>query len=321
MSKKWKCMLMVLLLLGVSGLVFTADDYPSRPINLIVPYAAGGGSDTVARLIQQGLNKVLPEPVVVTNIGGGASVIGMRELMSAKPDGYTMGFNIINIWTNKALGTADFGPFDFEPVAQVGTYYLCMVAGSQFPYDNMAEVMEELKKNPKSLSEATNIGAIIHFSTLALQDIVGGGAEFNLVHIGDGSGRISGVLGGHVDTTTMAPHEAKPFYDSGEMKILAVFSEERIPGIPDVPTARELGIDIVSDSDYCFYMPKGTPQDRVDYMADALEKVMKDPEVVAALDRMMMKPAFLRGQALTDRLTQQGEKIMAIAEKYGLNKN
>lgn len=320
MSKKWTRILMALLLVVVSVAVFAEEQYPNKPIKFIVPYNAGGGTDTIARLIQKGLQKVLPQPVAIVNIGGGASVIGMRELMNSKPDGYTIGINIINVWTNKALGTATFGPFDFEPVAQTGTYYLCMVANSKSKYQDLGDVLKEIKDKPRSFSEATNIGAIIHFTTLALQDQAGEGAEFNLVHIGDGAGRISGVLGGHVDATTMAAHEAKPFYDSGEMRVLAVYTENRLPEMPEVPSASEFGINLPGEVGYWIFMPKGTPKAKVDYMASALEKVMNDPEIRQSFKNMITEPSFIKGDALVEEIEDKGEVILNIAEKHNLKK-
>ncbi len=308
-----------LLLLVISVPVVAAEkEYPSRPITFIVPYAAGGGTDIMARVLQKGLEKVLPVPVAIVNIGGGSGSIGLSELMAAEPDGYTMAIDITNCWTNKALGTADFSPLDFEPVAQTGEYYLCYAVGRNSPYNSLKDIYNKLKKEPKTVIEATNIGAITHFTTLALQDMMG--VEIRLVHIGDGASRIQNVLGGHVDATIMGTHEVFPYYKSGEMKVVAIFSEERLDIMPDVSTAKEQGFDVVRSNPYWIFMPKGTPEDRVVYMADALEKVMQDPEILDNLENLVMETTFLRGEALVENIKKVGEEIMAIAESHGLSK-
>ncbi|MCP4396573.1 MAG: tripartite tricarboxylate transporter substrate binding protein [bacterium] len=318
MKKRISVMLMLSLCVMSFSASIVAAEYPEKPIKIIVPYGAGGGTDTTTRIIQKALDKILPQPVVIVNMGGAASVIGSRELLKSEPDGYTMLVNIINVWTNKVLGTADFGAEAFQPVAQCGTYYLVEVTRPESPYNNLAEMIEAAKSQPDTVKVATNIGAITHFTTLALQDAVGSGDIVRLVHIGDGASRISNVLGGHIDSTIMGNQETKGYYDSGEMKLLAVYAPERIEGYEDVPTAREQGIEMEQAVSYWFFMPEGTPMDRVNYMADALEKAMNDPELIERMAAMTMIPSYLRGEALEKHIEEEGAKIQAIAEKHNL---
>ncbi|MBD3306852.1 hypothetical protein GF339_10520 [candidate division KSB3 bacterium] len=301
----------------VMGAAFA--EYPEKPVKIIVPYGAGGGTDTTTRIIQKALEKVLPQPVVIVNMGGAAGLIGSRELLKAEPDGYTMLVNIINVWTNKVLGTADFGPDAFQSVAQCGTFYLVEVTRPESPYDNLKQMVAYAKENPDTIKVATNIGAITHFTTLALQDAVDGAENMiRLVHIGDGATRIANVLGGHVDSTIMGTNEAKPYHESGEMKVLAVYAPERVKGFEDVPTAYEQDINLEQAVNYWFFMPEGTPMERVNYMADALEKAMQDPELVQKLESIAMIPTFLRGEELDQKIETEGKKIRAIAEKHNL---
>jgi len=324
-SNFWRKGICVLCVLVFSSLIFVgaifASDYPSKPIKLIVPYNAGGGTDGNARLIQKGLEKFLPQPLVIINMGGAASVIGCREVLNAEPDGYTILVNIVNIWTNKALGRADFGPFDFEPVAQAGTYYLVEVTGADSKYKNFNEYITDVKEKPNTVKEATNLGAITHFTSLVIQDKLGGDAAFKLIHIGDGAQRIANVLGGHVDATIMGTMEVKGYYDSGDMHLLAVYAPERLPGLENVTTAKEQGLDLEQAVSYWFFMPKGTPKDRVEYFADALEKTMQLPEIKEKMLAKVMVPSFLRGEELIKHIQEEGEKLMYIADKYNLKKS
>jgi len=321
-NSKFKKLIYLLIVLVFIGLTFNvsifASDYPSKPIKIVVPYNAGGGTDSNARLIAMGLEKFLPHPVAIINMGGAASVLGSREVLNAEPDGYTVLVNIVNVWTNKALGNADFGPFDFEPVAQTGTYYLVEVTGADSKYKNLNNFLQDVKEKPDTVKEATNIGAITHFTSLALQDRLGGDAAFKLVHIGDGAQRIANVLGGHIDATLMGTMEVKPYYDSGEMRVLAVYSPERLVGLEDAPTAKEQGLDLEQPVSYWWFMPKGTPQDRVDYFTDALEKVMQLPEIIERMESNVMVPSFLKGEELIQHIQEEGDKLMNIADKYNL---
>jgi tripartite-type tricarboxylate transporter receptor subunit TctC len=322
--------ILLVILLSSAGMIFAegrreaappkaaVEQYPVKPIRLIVPYAAGGGTDVTSRMIVQKLEKVIGRPVAIVNIGGAGGGLGMKEVMNAAPDGYTMGVDIINMWTRKALKTVDFGPEAFDLVAQCGTYYLLEAARAASPYNTLKELYDAAKNAPDTIQEATNVGAITHFTSLALMDATG--AKLRLVHIGDGAQRITSVLGGHVEITIMGTHEVLQYYKSKEMKVLAVASPDRIPGLEDAPTAREQGIDVVQPVDYWFFMPKGAPKERLDYMADALGKVMQDSEIVNKMKSMSMVPSFLKGADYKKHVDEQGSKIMSIAEKHNLGK-
>ncbi|MDR1625870.1 MAG: tripartite tricarboxylate transporter substrate binding protein [Spirochaetia bacterium] len=327
--KKWGVLLLIFLVF--QGMLFaegsreksapaatTQEAYPVRPVKLIVPYAAGGGTDLIGRMVAQKLEQIIGQPVPIINIGGASGGLGMQELLKSPADGYTIGMDIINIWTRKALKTNDFGPEAFDLLAQCGTYYLVEATRFASPYKNLKELAEAAKKQPDSIQEATNIGAITHFTTLSFMDATG--AKLRLVHIGDGAQRITSVLGGHVETTVMGTHEVLPYYQSKEMRVLGVASPKRIPGLEDAPTMAEQGMDVVQPVDYWFYMPKGSPKEKVSYITDALEKVMKDPEIIRKMSEMAMEPSFLRDGELLKRVDAQGKNIFAIAEKHNLGK-
>ena len=294
------------------------DQYPSQPIRLIVPYGAGGGTDTHARLIVRALEDILPVPIVVVNMGGGASAIGSREVLEADPDGYTILINIVNIWTNQALGNTDFGPFDLEPIAEAGTFYLVETTSGDSDWNDFAEIADAVRDEPGSVRIATNIGAITHFTSLGVQQEIGGDAEFNMVHIGDGAQRIAAVLGGNVDLTIMGTNEAAPYHESGEMRVLAVYAPERVEGMSDVPTAREQGVDYVQPVSYWFFAPPGTSQEIVDYLADALEEAMEDQRILSRLEELTMLPSFKRDAELDQAIEEQGDRLFNLADVYDL---
>lgn len=294
------------------------EEYPSRPIRIIVPYAAGGGTDTHARLIARALEDILPVPVVIVNMGGAAGAIGSREVLEADPDGYTVLINIVNVWTNPVLGNTDFGPFDLAPVAEAGTYYPAEVTGAQSRYRDFAQVLDDVRNRPRSVRIATNIGAITHFTSLGVQQELGGNAEFNMVHIGDGAQRIANVLGGHVDLTIMGTQEALPYHSSGEMRILAVYAPERVPGLEEVPTAAEQGLNYVQPISYWYFMPPGTPRYRIEYFADAIQTAMQDPTIIRRLEELTMIPTFKRGDELNQAIREQGERLQRLADAYDL---
>ncbi len=317
---------LLVLIVCMMGSVFAAaqaeteeQGYPMKEIRIIVPYNAGGGTDTHARLLQEGLSQVFDVPIVIDNMGGGASIVGSLEVLNAEPDGYTVLINIVNNWTQYALGNSDFTPLDFELVAEAGRYALVEVTTGGAPrFNRYSEVIKAIKNDPGSVVIATNIGAITHFTSLGIQEAVGGGAEFHMVHIGDGAQRITDVLGGHVDLTIMGVQEALPYYKSGQMKVLGIFGNDRVAVMPDVPTMKEQGLDFVQEIGYWYMMPPGTPQDIVDTFADAVEKVMKMDFVVERLEGMGLRPTFARGEEFKAIVEHDGQRLVDLAKKYDL---
>jgi tripartite-type tricarboxylate transporter receptor subunit TctC len=293
-----------------------ADDFPAKPIKIIVPYGAGGGTDTSTRLMQKYLEKVLPVKVLIINKGGAAGTIGSRDVLRAKPDGYTLLVNIPNLWTNKFLGTADFDATSLAPIAKTWSFAMVEVTRPASGHKDLRDYIADAKKNPDTIKQAINIGASTHFCSLAVQDLTG--ATLKMVHIGDGASRIASVLGGHVDSTLMGTNEAVRFHKSGEMKVLAVYDDKTYPGLENVPTSFSLGIDFKFPLSYRFYAPKDTPQERIDYLADAFKKALDDPELKEKVAAQSCLITYRRGAALEKAILDEGKLLERIAIKYNL---
>ncbi|MBW1697696.1 MAG: tripartite tricarboxylate transporter substrate binding protein [Deltaproteobacteria bacterium] len=308
--------LMVFLCMGllVSGTL--ADNFPSKPIKIIVPFKAGGGTDTSTRLIQKYLEKVLPVKVAIINKGGAAGTIGSRHVLKAKPDGYTLLVNIPNLWTNKFLGTADFDATAFEPIAETWSFAMVEVTRPAAQFKNLKDYIAAAKEKPKNIKQAINIGASTHFCSLAVQDLTG--AQFKMVHIGDGASRIAAVLGGHVDSTLMGTNEAIRFHKSGEMRVLGIYGEKPYPGLEEVPTSYALGIPFKFPLSYRFYAPRGTPKDRIEYLADAFKKALDDPELQRKVAAQSCLITYKRGEELKSAIMEEGKLLERIAKKYNL---
>ncbi len=292
------------------------DVFPSEPIHFVVPAGAGGGTDTHARLIAHKMEEYLSVPVIIENVSGGGTAVGSRKVIESEPDGYTILLNIVNIFTNKALGNTEFDGFDFEPIAEVGAFYLCEVTGGDSEYTDFRQIMESIREEPGSVKIATRIGAITHFTSLGVQREVGG--EFHMVHIGDAATRITNILGGHVDLGIFGTNEAVEYHHSGMMRILTVYSPERIVSLEDVPTAHELGLDYEQGVGFWIFAPPNTPENRIKILADTFEKVMNDPEIIEKLKSQTLVPTFKRGEEFITTLQKQSELIYSIAEEYDL---
>jgi tripartite-type tricarboxylate transporter receptor subunit TctC len=321
MNKKYVLIGLITILFAlISGATVLAE-YPEKPVKLIVPFKAGGLTDTIARLIQSSLKDIFPQPIVVVNIDGGGGVIGSQELINSDPDGYTMVITeIANIWTNKILGTAKFGPEAMLPVAQVTDAYGAHVVRADSRFKDMQDLVKELREKPNTVTEATNIGAIVHFLAMSAMNLAGDGASFRFVHIGGGADKISAILGGHVDSGILGIAGAGKYVKAGKMRALAVYAPKRIKGFENILTAREQGIDLALIIQHAVLMPKGTPVYRKELMASVLKKSMQDPKLGAKLAKFGMTPSFTGGKKLDELMASQGKHFTLIAEKYDMVK-
>ena len=207
-------------------------EFPEKPITVIVPFAAGGGSGVFVRIFQQAIreNNLSPHPIVVKNISGAGGTIGSRTAREAEPDGHTILCLHDGIYTAQHYGNADWGPSDFEPLAATGRSGVVIAVRGKSPFDSLAELMEEAVKSPYELVFGTNLGAPNHYSALFLQKGKPG-AKFRFTQTGGGAKRLAQLKGGHIDLTGFSIAEYEQFKAAG-IKALAVLSEVRESSFP-----------------------------------------------------------------------------------------
>lgn len=274
----------------------TGAEYPSRPIKLVVPFNPGGGSDTFARIIKAGIDehKLLPQPLVIINRPGGSATIGSRYVRDAKPDGYTLLMLHDALITAKYSGKVPYGPEAFEPIAGTGEIGLVVAVHESSPFDSLREFLEAAREKPDAITYGVNIGAPSHFLALRMEAAFPG-ARFRYTHAGDGTDRLHKLAGEHIQAATFSATEYLNFREKG-LKGLALFSEKPRESIPDLPTALQQGIDVVEVNMQYWWFPKGTPQDRVDYIGDVLRRAMETETVLRKLDELKMAPRFYQGE-------------------------
>ena len=305
------CFLMVLFTDPLSG----QSNYPNKSITLIVPAAAGGGSDRLARMIQKAFkeNNLIDVPMVIVNVPGAGLSIGSRRVKDSKPDGYTFLLTHVALLSRQAAGLDDFGYRDFEPVAQTVGYNSVMSVKDDGPYQTLSDLLKAAKDKPDSIIFGANLGALNHMAGLTLQGSSPGSA-FRFVQIGGGAKNFAALKGGHTTVT----HFGAPVYNkfrTGGIKGLAILAEERHPLLPDLPTARELGYDAIFQIANFWFAPKGTPQYAIDYFANALEKALETDAVKKSIKNDFSTSSFLKGQAFKDKLKADYDKIRPIAQR------
>lgn len=262
------------------------DNYPSRPLRMIVPFAPGGASDTVGRIIQPAMAELLKQQVVVENRGGAAGNIGVEIAVRATPDGYT--FLLGNIGT-MAINPNYYTKFPFRPlkdlipITQVVDVPGSLVVHPSVPAKNVKELIAHLKANPGKL----NYGAPAPSSANTLEMIQflrATGTDAVQINYKGGAGpAMIGLLGNEVQMMMVTFSSAVNFAKQGRVRMLAVISPQRNPALPEVPTLREQGLDMTVGSWQGLFVPKNTPQPIVNLLYKVGVEMMKDPQVVKRL--------------------------------------
>ena len=269
-------------------LTIAQDNWPNKPISLIVPYPPGGTSDVVGRQIAQRLREELGQIVVVENRAGAATAIGAAYVARAPKDGYTLLLSAGTTFTvNPHLN--DKLPYrleDFEPVALVCTVPFAFVVKKEFPAKTLKEYADYARANPNKINNATNgQGSMVHL--LGEMIATGLNVKMTQIHYKGAAPAMADIMGGIVDSNVEALTNAVPNVNAGQYRALAVLSAERQALMPDVPTFRELGYpDVVGETWYGVFAPAGTPKPVVDKLNGALRKITASPEFVESMRKI-----------------------------------
>lgn len=269
---------------GTVGEAFAADNYPSKNVRVIVPFAAGGGTDLVTRLFAQKLTEKLGSTFYVENRAGGAGgTVGSLDLSRAKPDGYTIGTGTSSGIQVAAIDPTDFSPLrDLDPVARFGATTLVVVVNPQLPIKTMAELVAYAKAHPGLAYGSSGVGSTNHITGAKLAK----DADIVITHIpyrGE-SVALTDVRSGQISFMFVSLSAAKPQMQAGAVRAIAMTSDHRFPEIPDVPTMAEAGFkNFVVDAWYGLYAPKGTPKPIVDVLVKQVNDIRADPEVKSRL--------------------------------------
>lgn len=292
-----------------------ANAYPRKPIKVIVPFSAGGGSDTFTRIVQRAIEEqhLLPQPLAVINVPGASGTVGSRRVKNSRPDGYTILQLHDGILTSKYSGNVEYGPEAFTPIAGTGASAHVITVKDDSHFAQLADLVDAAASKPDSIVFAVGIGAPSHFAGRVVE-ATRPGAAFRFTQSGGGAKRFASLLGGHSDVTTFSVAEFLE-YRSGGLRGLAILTDTRHPKLPDVPTAKEQGVDAVSTNMHFWWAPKGTPQQRVDELAETLRSALQTAQVKQRLDELATDPVFLTGKTLTNELLTREQQIASVAKR------
>lgn len=298
--KNFSLKLTTALILGTAMLGGTAAaEYPERPVNMVVPFSAGGPTDTVARSLAEAMRPTLGETVVVENKGGAGGTIGVSHVARAKPDGYSILLMHIGFSTAQSLyKNPGYTSDSFEPIGLVVDVPMTIIARSDFPANNIKELVEYVKANKEKVSLANaGIGAASHLCGTMFSSAIGVDL-LTIPYKGTGPA-MNDLLGKQVDIMCDQTTNTTQHIKAGTVKAFAVTSKQRVPTLPDLPTMQESGFDGFEVGIWHgMWAPKGTPKPALDKLNAALKAGLADK---AFQDRM----AGLGANVLTDRATPE----------------
>lgn len=276
---------MVTTLVFAQGAAESAEKFPNKPIKLIVPWSAGGGTDAIARALAKSGEKHLGVPVVVENKPGGTGAIGLGETIKAKADGYTLAIIPVELSFLKDQGIYPFDFSDFTRIMNLNTDPAALTVKADAPWNNLKDFVEYAKANPGKIKIGhSGTGMLWHLAAASLS--LATDTKYTYVPFDGAAGAIASVLGKNIDAVTVSGAEVSAQVRAGEMKILAVFGDSRMAIFPDVPTAQEQGYDVVVRTFRGLGGPVGIPEDRVAILQEGFKKMMEEPDFVKIISNM-----------------------------------
>ncbi|MFL6947343.1 MAG: Bug family tripartite tricarboxylate transporter substrate binding protein [Xanthobacteraceae bacterium] len=275
-------------LVGLTGSA-GAQDWPTRPVTMVIPFAAGGPQDTIGRVIAQRVSEILHQQVVIENVGGAGGTTGSLRVKNAAPDGYT--FVLASVGTHAQSQTLYKRPpynsaEDFTAVAFLGETPIALTVRKDLPVNNFKEFVDYAKKNQDKMTYGSaGAGSATHLGCVVLNSALG----TNITHVpyrGTGPA-MQDLHGGRIDFLCEIINTAKPHIDAGAIKALAIMTKERSPVLPNLPTALEQGMpDLEAYTWSAIFLPKGAPADIVKKLNTAMNEAIDTPAVRERLETM-----------------------------------
>jgi tripartite-type tricarboxylate transporter receptor subunit TctC len=294
-----------------------AAAYPDRPIKMIVPWAAGGDTDNIFRPFAPLLQKHLGQSVVIANVGGASGTKGAKEAKDSPPDGYTVYAVHDYIHSTYWAGVADVSYTDFEPICLISSTASVLTASPKTPWHDLKGLLADAKLRPGQITVGATLASTSHFFPALIEQA--SGVKFKYVSYEGLAPRMNAILGGHVDLTDSNLTQ-KGKVDAGQLKFLAIATERRHPEMPNVPTLKELGVNVVYDVNRGVMVPKGAPAEVISKLSAACAAAAKQPEFAEAMKKQGTDVRYLGRAEYAGWLKQNDDLNKNLAKDLGLLK-
>jgi tripartite-type tricarboxylate transporter receptor subunit TctC len=312
----------------MSGMVFAAgqqeggkSNFPQKDLTLIVPWSAGGGTDTIARALVKNAKEYIGVNVNVVNKTGGQGVVGMGAVTTSRADGYTVGLITFGLSTYKLMGLSNLTFRDFELLQLLNQSAAVLYVRADSQWNSLKELVDYAKANPGQVSLGhTGAGGDKHLSAASFATAYG--VEFNYVPFDGAAPSRSAVLGGHVDVAVAGITEVKQLYEAGEIKILSLNDTVRDAGFPEIPTIGEAGYKM--DAPVLDWrglaLPKDVSADRVKFLEEGFKKMFDDPEFRTFCDEVGLALVYKDSEGFGDFLLNMENVLKPTLDSVGLLK-
>ncbi len=294
--------------------------YPKRGnIEMTVLFPAGTSADVTARVLAQGMAKQLGVNLIAVNRPGAGGAIGYKYIVNQKPDGYSLVWNSNSISTTYHSGQLPFDYRAFDPVARVLVESVVVAVRSESKWKTLKELIADARSRPDAITVANSgVGSHTHVSAVALFKA----AKAEVTDVPYAAAQIiPNLMGGHVDVVVQFPAALAGHVAAGRVRLLAALSSQRDPVFADVPTARELGVDVSMEAWRGIAVPKGTPQAVIAVLEKAIRETVQSAEFAAATEKLYVRPGFLPAKEFGDMIAREDVETARIMQLIGLKKS
>ncbi|KAF1046294.1 tripartite tricarboxylate transporter substrate binding protein [Xylophilus sp.] len=295
-----------------------SNGYPNRPVELIVPFAAGGGTDVLARALAEQARKHFPQDLIVLNKAGASGALGWTELANAKPDGYKLAIITVELTMIPHMGLTKITADAVTPIARLNADPATIAVRADAPYRTLEDLLAAARKDAGGVRVGNaGPGSLGHLAAAALEDRTG--VKFNHAPYRGANPAVLDLLGGHIEAVAVTPVEVATYVAAGKIRPLAVMGEQRIrAGWENVPTLRERGIDLVIGGWRGLAAPKGTPPEIVATLRTAMAKTLKEPALRETLAKQNMGEGYLDQDAFKAVIDRDNATFKQLVEKLGI---
>lgn len=291
-------------------------EYPEQPVEMTILF--GGTANTIAQLLSELMAEELDSPVVPVSRTGGGGAIGYSHVQSMRPDGYNIVWNSNSINTSYHLGTLPFNYEAFDPVAQVSVEIPVLAVGKDTGWTNLEEMAAAVEESGETINVGiSGKGSFTHLTSVALFDAMGIGDQVNYVAYGDGKAPVE-LLAGRIDAAIQWPGQFLSYVQSGDLSVLASTGAEPVSVLPDVKTAQQQGYDVDISMWRGIAVPKGTPEDVILKLEEAVKNAVASEEFQSAAEKIGFEPSFKPHEEFGEIIAQDDEFYASLLQDLGM---
>lgn len=319
MKKALVLLLIGLFALSVAGCGGKTETFPTKPVTLIVPWAAGGGTDAIARGLAKATEKPLGQTITVNNVTGGGGAVGHGAGLNAKNDGYTVTMITFELLSLPPQKLVPFTYKDYDLLMLLNADPAALTVKADAPWKTVKEFVEYAKANPGKVNIGNSgPGSVWQLAAGLMEDKTG--IKVNHVPFNGAAPAVTDLVGGHIQAVTVSPAEVKGQVQAGKLKMLGIMADKRDPNFPDVPTFKELGIDCTFATWRGLAVPKNTPDAAKKKLADSFKKGYDSPEFQEFAKKASLGLAYEPADKFKAFLDESSKNVESVMKKLGLAK-